>query len=155
METAPHVDRVEAVYRAEGAKLWRSVYAFTRDRDVTDDAIGEAFSQALARGSALRDPAAWIWRVAFLVAGREMKRRAALTEIGDVGTYGLPEPVFHVIKALDGLSPNQRLAVVMHDYADRPTDEIASLLGVTKATVHVHLSKGRRRLRNLLEDSDE
>jgi RNA polymerase sigma-70 factor (ECF subfamily) len=59
-----------------------------------------------------------------------------------------------VFEALRKLSPNQRLAVVLHDYADRTTDEIASVLGATRATVHVHLSQGRRRLRRLLEDDD-
>jgi DNA-directed RNA polymerase specialized sigma24 family protein len=46
------------------------------------------------------------------------------------------------------------MAIVLHDYADRPTDEVASVLGVSRATVHVHLSQGRRRLRKLLEDQD-
>jgi DNA-directed RNA polymerase specialized sigma24 family protein len=44
---------------------------------------------------------------------------------------------------------------VFHDYADRPTSEIAELLGISRATVHVHLSVGRRRLRQLLEVRDD
>jgi DNA-directed RNA polymerase specialized sigma24 family protein len=39
----------------------------------------------------------------------------------------------------------------VHDYADRPTKEVAATLGVSMATVRVHLSQGRRRLRALLE----
>ena len=46
------------------------------------------------------------------------------------------------------------MAIVLHDYADRPTREVAAVLGVSVATVHVHLSQGRRRLRTLLEDDD-
>jgi hypothetical protein len=34
--------------------------------------VSEAFAQALARGDGIRDPAAWVWRVAFLVAGAEL-----------------------------------------------------------------------------------
>jgi RNA polymerase sigma-70 factor (ECF subfamily) len=134
--------------------MWRSLFAFTGDRDVSEDSLGEAFAQALARGDKLNDPSAWIWRVAFLVADREMKRRGSLTQIEDLGTYEMPEPTAHLITALKELSPNQRLAVVMHDYADRPTDEIAALIGASRATVHVHLSKGRRRLRTILEADD-
>jgi predicted RNA polymerase sigma factor len=52
-----------------------SLYAFTGGLELTGDAIAEAFAQALARGGEIRDPAAWVWRVAFLVAGREMQRR--------------------------------------------------------------------------------
>ena len=67
----------------------------------------------------------------------------------------MSEPLPHLLEALAKISPNQRMAVVMHDYADRPTDEIARALGVTRPTVHVHLSQGRKRLRALLEPTDE
>lgn len=69
-------------------------------------------------------------------------------------TYDMAEPIPQLVQALAKISPNQRLAVVMHDYADRPTDEIARALGVTRPTVHVHLSQGRKRLRRLLEVTD-
>jgi RNA polymerase sigma-70 factor (ECF subfamily) len=90
------------------------------------------------------------------VAAGELKRRRRLTAIdrSPHPSYLLPEPLDHVIRALASLSPNQRLAVVLHDYADRPTEEVARTMGVSRATVHVHLSQGRRRLRRLLEDKD-
>jgi RNA polymerase sigma factor (sigma-70 family) len=144
--------RFETVYREEGRKLWRSLFAFVGDPDVVDDAIAETFAQALARGDEIRDASAWVWRVAFLLANREVQRRKTLTELRDIATYEMPEPAWHVVEALGALTPNQRLAIVLHDYAGRPTDEIASILGCSRATVHVHLSKGRRRLRSLLED---
>jgi RNA polymerase sigma-70 factor (ECF subfamily) len=149
------VERIEALYPTDGTKMWRSVFASTGDAEVTDDAVGEAFAQALARRDEIRDPAAWVWRVAFLVAGRERNRRLSLVELGESGSYELPEQISEVVAALGSLPPNQRLAVVMHDYADRPTDEIAGLIGTSRATVHSHLSKGRKRLRELLGDSDE
>ena len=58
-----------------------------------------------------------------------------------------------MIAALRTLSPNQRGAVVLHDYADRPVEEVAATLGMARATVYVHLSQGRRRLRKLLEET--
>ena len=35
-----------------------------------------------------------------------------------------------------------------------PAEEITRTMGVSRATVHVHLSQGRRRLRRLLEGND-
>jgi RNA polymerase sigma-70 factor (ECF subfamily) len=67
-------------------------------------------------------------------------------------SYSDPDPIPDLVRALSSLSPHQRLAVVLHDYADRPTTEIAALIGSSTATVHVHLSKGRRRLRSILEE---
>jgi len=66
----------------------------------------------------------------------------------------MPDPVPELMGALRALSPNQRLAIVLHDYGDRSTADVAAVIGCSRATVHVHLSQGRRRLRDLLEDED-
>ena len=146
---------LEELYRSQGPVIWRALLAYSGDRDVADDALDEAFAQALARGNAIRDPLRWIWRVAFRVAAGELKDRRSRGELVDVDP-GVPflEPLTHVFAALERLSPNQRLAIVLHDYADRPVSEVAATMGATRATVYVHLSQGRRRLRALLEDDD-
>ena len=148
-------DRLEVVYRDEGPRLWRALVAFTGSSEIADDALAEAFAQVLARDDAVRDPAAWAWRVAFRIAAGELKERGRRGTARSEPTIEFPEPLLHVFAALERLSPNQRLAVVLHDYADRPTDEVAATLGVTRATVRVHLSQGRRRLRVLLEEHDD
>jgi len=148
--------QLEEVYREEGPRLWRAVLAYSGDREIADDAVAEAFALALAAGERIRSPEAWIWRVAFRVATAEVKRRsrvrALVPSVSQI--YEMPEPLDDLMAALARLSPNQRLAVLLHDYADRPTDELARILGASRATVHVHLSQGRRRLRQLLEDRD-
>ena len=147
---------LEELYRSEGPVMWRSLLAATGDPALAEDALSEAFAQALARGDEVRDPSRWIWRAAFRIAAGELKQRRTRTELGDLeDSYEFPEPLVHVFDALERLSPNQRLAVVLHDYADRPVSEVAATLGVTPATVYVHLSQGRRRLRSLLEDEDD
>jgi RNA polymerase sigma-70 factor, ECF subfamily len=145
---------LEGVYRSEGPAIWRALVAYTGDEAIAEDALSEAFAQALARGDALREPARWIWRVAFRVAAGELKERRRGRPLDIEPSYELPESIDHVMAALGRLSPNQRLAVILHDYADRPVPEIATTIGTSRATVHVHLSKGRRRLRALLEDDD-
>jgi RNA polymerase sigma factor (sigma-70 family) len=143
-------DRYEAIYRSTAPKLWRALVAFSGDRDVASDALGEAFAQGIARGDELREPTAWIWKVAFAVARAELKNRARMDPMQTEEQYELPDSLPHVFAALSQLSENQRLAIVLHDYADRPTDEVAAVLGAARATVHVHLSRGRRRMRELL-----
>lgn len=147
-------NRIEEVYRLHGRKLWRALVGFTSDPELASDALAEAFTQALARGDAIEDPERWIWRAAFRIAGGELKDRTRRLPATREPSLEVPDPLPHVIAALEHISPNQRLAVLLHDYADRPTDEIARILGSSRATVHVHLSQGRRRLRKLLEGHD-
>jgi RNA polymerase sigma-70 factor, ECF subfamily len=155
LEAIPHAASVERVYREQHARLWRALVAYTGDRYAADDALAETFAQVLARGGGIDRLDAWVWRTAFRVAAGEMQRRAKVARSQRIESYELPEPIDHVVRALSLISPNQRLAIVLHDYADRDTGEIARTLGVSRATVHVHLSQGRRRLRRLLEANDE
>ena len=145
---------LEELYRRIGGKLWRSLTAYAGDPELARDAVAEAFTQALGRGADLRDPEAWIWRAAFKIAAGELKRRSSRGVVETDLVYEMPESVKDVIAALRHLPPRQRAVVVFHDYADRPAEEIARILGVTRATVYVHLSEGRRRLRRMLEDRD-
>ncbi len=151
---SPH--RIEQVYREQAPRLWRAVLAYSGSREIADDAVAEAFAMAIAAGERVREPGGWVWRVAFRVATAEVKRRSRERSLVPPAsqTYDLPDPTDDVVAALATLSPSQRLAVLLHDYADRPTDEVAHILGTSRATVYVHLSQGRRRLRKLLEDHD-
>ena len=67
----------------------------------------------------------------------------------------MEEPAGELVAALLQLSPNQRASLVLHYYAGYPTKEIAGIIGASAATVRVHLSKGRKRLRRILEEPDE
>jgi DNA-directed RNA polymerase specialized sigma24 family protein len=144
---------VERVYRAEALKMWRALVGYTGDREAADDAVAEAFARALQYADTVNDLAAWTWRVAFRVAAAEARGRLETTQVDGVGsapTADVPE----LVRALRELPPKQRLAVVLRDYADRPIGEVAAILGCSPATVHVHVSAGRRRLRPLLEVRD-
>lgn len=142
--------RIGEVYRQQSPKLWRALLGFTGDPDVATDAMAEAFARALREGDTVRDPVPWIWRVAFRLAAAELRRRRNPPPLPAPVSYEMPDPVSDLVRALTRLTPNQRMAVVLHDYADRPTSEVASSLGCSRATVYVHLSQGRRRLRHIL-----
>jgi RNA polymerase sigma-70 factor (ECF subfamily) len=146
---------LERLYREHGKRLWWALVAFCGDREIASDAEAEAFAQAIRRGDALRDPLAWIWKAAFRIAAGELKERGTQAPPMSEPMYELPEPAAEVTVALRQLPPQQRAAVVLHYYADRPIREIAELLGTSASTVAVHLHRGRNRLRDLLGDDDD
>jgi RNA polymerase sigma-70 factor (ECF subfamily) len=155
VETAHDYD---AIWRESGATLWRSVYAYAGGRrEVADDAVAEAFARAMARDGEVRDPLAYLYRIAFRIASAELARRkreeAEMPEraVPDATQNGLGE----LFGALAHLSPAQRAAVYLHYRADLPVREVAHLTGMSSAAVKVHLMRGRRRLRELLGEEDE
>ncbi len=145
---------LEGLYRAQGPRLWRALVAYSGDPEIASDAVAEAFAQALSRGEALDEPERWIWKVAFRVAAGALKDRPSELE-PEHGFYEMPEEALVMAGFLRRLPAKQRAALVLHYYADMPNPRIAEILGITTATVRVHLSQGRRRLKHLLEDSDD
>jgi RNA polymerase sigma-70 factor (ECF subfamily) len=148
----------EAIWRESGATLWRAVYAYSGGRrEVADDAVAEAFARAMTRGANVRDPLAYLFRIAFRVASAELARTkqedGAMPELSltDPTGNGLPD----LLHALKELSPAQRAAVYLHYRADLPVRQIAHLTGMSSASVKVHLVRGRRRLRELLGAEEE
>lgn len=56
---------LERLYRVQAPRLWRALYAYAGDREVTSDAVAEAFAQLMGRGDAVRDARMWVWKTAF------------------------------------------------------------------------------------------
>ena len=102
----------------------------------------------------MRDAERWVWKVAFRIAAGELKDQRMRENQIEESSYQLPEEAIAMVSLLRQLSPKQRAAVVLHYFADLPNQQIAEILGVTTATVRVHLSQGRRRLHRLLEEDD-
>jgi RNA polymerase sigma-70 factor, ECF subfamily len=73
---ASPVATIEDVYRGHAVRMWRSVRAWSGDASIAEDAVAEAFAQALRRGPELRDPERWVWRAAYrIAAGLLVERR--------------------------------------------------------------------------------
>lgn len=144
---------VERVYRSDARKMWGALVGFTGDREIADDAIAEAFARAIRHTGTIDDVRAWTWRVAFRLAAAEMRRGERPAETPEPMPTEPSSNAADLVAALRRLPERQRMAVMLHDYADRPTKEVAEILGCSTATVHVHLSRGRKRLRELLEIS--
>lgn len=153
MDARPEID-LSALWQEHGPSVWRAVFAYAGDREVASDAVAEAFAQCLRRGTEVRSPAGWIWRVAFRVAAGELQRRRRHEPPIDGDPYLAPEPAVDLVRALARLPAKQRSALVLHYYGGYSAPEAAEILGSTAATVRVHLSQGRRRLRRMLEDDE-
>jgi RNA polymerase sigma-70 factor (ECF subfamily) len=144
----------DALYRGHADRLWRSLLSYTGDPEIASDATSEAFAQCLARGAQIRSPAAWIWRAAFRIAAgqlEETRRTSRLTELkSEVSAEGPRDSA--LLPALAALPARQRAALILYYYVGFNTREIAAILDTAAPTIRVHLNRGRRRLRRMLEE---
>lgn len=152
-------ERVHAAWLAHHERLWRSVLAWSGDRGVADDAVAEAFVQALGRGDAVDDVGRWVWRTAFRVAGglladrrRDDGRGPATDRSAD---ETLPDEVVALLDALDRLPADDRLVVVLSVVGGWPAAAIGRLSGSAPGTVRVRLHRAKAKLRRMLEDGDD
>jgi RNA polymerase sigma-70 factor (ECF subfamily) len=143
---------LEHVYRGSAPALWRAIYGFAGGRrDIAEDTVAEAFARAAEHFDRIREPVPWIYRTAFRIASRELQRERRPLPAAPDPVPGLdPGEIQDVIRALAMLSANQRSAVLLHDLEGFTSPEVARLLGMSAATVRVHLFRGRRRLREVL-----
>jgi len=146
---------LERVYRATASRLWRALYAYTRNTAIADEALSEAFAQALRRGAAVRHPEKWIWAAAFRIAAGELKAGRSQQRVDSMpeASYEIPETV-EILSVLARLSPKQRGALLLRYYGGYSTSEVADILDTSPAAVRVHLMRGRRRLRQILTESE-
>ncbi len=141
------------MFRSHGGQVWRAVLAMTAGRrEIADEVTSEAFVRLLDYRDGVRDPVAWVFRTAFRLAAAELQRERAsdqgLPEAAASAASGLPPDL---VAALRRLSPEQRVAVFLHYYADLPISEVARLSGSPSATVKVRLHRARRSLRAMLD----
>jgi RNA polymerase sigma-70 factor (ECF subfamily) len=145
-------DSIEAVYRREADRLWRSLYAYAADTEIASDAVAEAFAQAIRRGPAVRDARAWVWTAGFRIAAGELKRRSTTTDVIPERSYLDPESDTELLAALAQLPEGQRAAVILHYYTDASVRDISARTGMSQLAVRANLSRGRKRLKLLLGD---
>jgi RNA polymerase sigma-70 factor, ECF subfamily len=144
-------------------------YRLTSTLSDAEDAVQEAWLRLSGlseeRRAEIRDLRAWLTTVVGRIC-LDRLRSAAVQRERYVGPW-LPEPIvtpfgtppsddpldavvrtedvrLAAMVVLDRLTPEQRVAFVLHDAFDVPFAEIGEILGVSQATARQHASRGRR-----------
>jgi RNA polymerase sigma-70 factor, ECF subfamily len=152
---ATATEQLETLYRTDGERLWRALFAFAADTEVASDSVAEAFAQALRRGDAIRDQQAWVWRTGFRLAAGELKKRGSTTSRLPDTAYLDPDVDTELMDAVSQLPAGQRAAVVLFYYVDASVREISRRTGTSQLAVRANLSRGRKRLKQILGDRYE
>ena len=152
----------------------RIAYQYLRDVHDADEAVQDAFVKVFTHITTYREELPFeVWFTRILVnrcldvqKARSRRLRWALP----ASRYGqalVPEPVApqqspeerllssergrRIMAAVDHLPDRQRLVFTLCHIAEQTTNEVSHALGVSEATVRVHLFRAVRKLRTLLE----
>jgi RNA polymerase sigma factor (sigma-70 family) len=144
-------------------RLRRYARALAGNRDDADDLVQDTLERAWSRTSLWRsvvDMRAWLFGIMHNLHVDALRRgRLATVPIDEDTPEGEAAPtqgdrlaVLDLQAALDRLSPEQREIVVLVALEEMPYADIARTLGVPIGTVMSRLSRGRERLRVLLDE---
>jgi DNA-directed RNA polymerase specialized sigma24 family protein len=123
-----------------------AAYGMETGAEATADALGWAWEH-WDRVKTMTNPAGYLYRVGQSKARRYMRPRVLFPQVAPMDE----QPVVPELPgALDELSKNQRVAVVMihgFGYTER---EVADLVGISRWSVRTHAERGLNKLRSTL-----
>jgi RNA polymerase sigma-70 factor, ECF subfamily len=157
----------EELVRLTHRRVYSLAYRLVRDRSEAEDVAQEAYLRMFRGLGAFREEArfeTWMYRVVANCAMSALRRRGRFGEIvtDEVADRPVPETPEHravqrdeLTRALDSLSPGQRVVVVLKDVYGLSCQEIGEELDIEEGAVKVRLHRARKRLVELLTDHDE
>ena len=80
------------------------------------------------------------------------KRTVALEDAAQIPAPAVPDT--WLLDAMKGLPEKYRLSLYLYYYEEYSAREIADVMGVSESVVAQYLSRGRRKLRNLIADDE-
>lgn len=150
----------DGFFRDRFPQVARAATLIARDPALGAEIAQESFARAFERWDRLASEEHarnFVFRVAVNLARSHVRRRLA-------SPFGLRGPETSaadpsvqttdrllVFEALRHVSPKQRTAVVLVDYADMDAATAGQVMGIGEGTVRVHLMRGRRALRERLD----
>jgi RNA polymerase sigma-70 factor (ECF subfamily) len=147
----------EALVRLYQRRVYALAYQHVRDTDEAQDLAQEVFVRLyrnLGRFDPQRPFEPWFWRLAGNVALSYHRRRVAVpAELPDAAAAERRDTL-PLEQALADLSPELRLPVLLHYYADRPLEEVAAAMNLTVSAVKSRLHRARAVLRRVLVEDE-
>jgi RNA polymerase sigma factor (sigma-70 family) len=143
--------------------LRRFAYALVREHDAADDLVQDTLERALSRWGQRRpdaDLGAWLFAILrnlHVSSLRRRQRRGPHVEIDDAAPPAVAArqeaglEMQDVLAALDQLPEEQKSLLLLVGVEDLSYEDAARVMGVPAGTVMSRLSRGRQKLRSILE----
>ena len=142
-------------------RLYRMVYLWTKDRDLSEDLLQNVFFKSVERQVELEiHPNIGGWLVKCLKNETLMHYRKTNRMTGLEGTEELPQPeiysyenkdqLLHIFTLVGHLPQKQKDVFLLREVEEMSYDEIAKLLEMTLEQVKINLHRARKNVREKL-----
>ena len=141
--------------QAHSRAMYRAARALLDSDAAAEDAVGEAVLlawQAFPRLKKREAARAWLLKITVNCAYGQRRRARPTVPLEEAAQAAAPETEsLGLWELIQALPEEQRLAVTFYYYDGLSVGEIAQALGVPQGTVKSRLSRGRDRLRELID----
>jgi RNA polymerase sigma-70 factor (sigma-E family) len=145
---------IEALFRDQYRPMVRLAHALCGSNAAAEDLVQDCFSNLFRRWPDIDAPDAYL-RTSVVNACKMFHRRRSREkrrlELVGTGDATVSLEARELLDALDGLTPPQRIALVLRYYDGRSEAEIADALDCPVGTVKSHLHRGLAQLREVVE----
>lgn len=150
-----------------GGALWRAAWLLTGDAHHAEDLVQTALTKTYPKFAGFDDPRrfeAYVRTTMYRTFVSWWRRRSWRGEVPseirpDAVRTADDDPALRadLVRALAQLPRKQRACLVLRYFEDRPTREVAELLGMPEGTVTSHVSRGLAALRasSFLADEED
>lgn len=147
----PDPERAVEIY---GDSLYRLCSVMTGNKEDAQDAVQECFLRYITKAPDFRDEEhekAWLIRVSANICRdilRKRKRQSFLS-LDDIKNLAVSEDNAQILGLLVSLDEKYRIIIHLHYVEGYKTDEISSMLDISRAAVKKRLQRGREMLREI------
>ncbi|HEX4763936.1 MAG TPA: RNA polymerase sigma factor [Usitatibacter sp.] len=141
--------------------LRRYARALVGDRDGADDLVQDTLERAVRKFHLWRpgDLRAWLFSIMHNVFVNQLKARRVAPDVELDESFAAPMPSVSALdlqdmqRALSTLAPEQREVVLLVALEDMSYADVSRALGIPMGTVMSRLSRGRERLRRVMNEN--
>ena len=136
--------------------LYNAAYKLLQNNEDVADCLQETEIRAWKQIVKLKDPSAfntWIFRIMINVAKTILKKRVDMMAFEE-NDWSVEEKAYEgstLEEGLNRLPEKYKIPIILHYYAGFNIKEIAEQLNVPKNTIKTRLSRGRQKLKFLME----
>jgi RNA polymerase sigma-70 factor (ECF subfamily) len=154
-EVPEHPRSFEEFFAEEHARLFGALCLVTGDRNEAEEVMQDAFLRLWERWERIReldDRGAYLFRTAMNVFRNRYRRatlgaRKTLSLAPNEDAFATVEDRDVVVRALRGLTRDQRAAVVLTGYVGLTSEEAGKMLGMRAGTVRTLATRARAAMR--------